>query len=186
MGKREELAEAYVQALEIRPLVILSVAGGQPSRIAFEPVKNLNILDALYFAKPQHAELVLAHVLADLDAIGALRPQGWIDMPAREVRDTVADVAGYLGASFRSMAQVNRDAEKAIDRILANVEIARIKGELRKVNAEYKNYRQRALAAGEKPIAYSDHLGKFTRSLVLLAAQNANAAGLRRPESLQK
>ena len=186
MGKREELVKAYVQALEIRPLVILSVVGGRPTRISSEPVNNLDIVDALYFAKPQHAELVLAHVLGDLDAIGALRPQGWIDMPAREVRDTLANVARYLGAPFRSMAQVTSDAEKAVERIIENVERARIKGELRQVNAKYKTYRQGALAAGEKPISYSDHLGKFTRSLVLLAAQNANAAGLRTPESVGK
>lgn len=183
MAKRPELVKAYLEALEIRPIMVLAVQGHRPSRLASEPVKNLDIFDALYFAKAQHAELVLSHVSDDLASIGTLRPDGWIDMEARELRDTVANVAGYLGARFRSFAEVQRDAEIAVDRILANVEQARFEGRLKSVNADYKVYRQRQLSAGQKAITYTEHVTNFTLSLVILAAKNANAAGLRSAES---
>jgi hypothetical protein len=176
MGRRDDQVKAYIGALEIRPLVILAAVGGRPARIAAHPEKNLEQIDALYFAKPQHAELVLSHVLGDLDAVGVLHPHGWIDLPAREVRDTVANVAAYLGASFRSTAEVQRDAGAAVDRILASVEASRVSGGLTRVNAEYKAYRQRQMSMGQPAASYSKHLANFTRNVVLLAAQSANAS----------
>lgn len=183
MGKQDDLVKAYIRALEVKALMVLAVQGHRPCRLASEPVKNLDIFDALYFAKTQYAELVLSHVRDDLASIGALRPEGWIDMEARELRDTIANVAGYLGARFRSFAEVQRDAENAVADILENVERARIKGDLRRVNAEYKAYRQRQLAAGQKAIGYTEHVTNFTLSLVILAAKNANAVGLRKADS---
>jgi hypothetical protein len=46
------------------------------------------------------------------------------------------------------------------------------------VNASYKAYRKAKLANNEPAISYSAHLANFTRNLVVLAAQNANAAAL--------
>jgi hypothetical protein len=43
--------------------------------------------------------LVLKHCLDDLAEVGAMGPQGWIDLPASEVRDAIARTARYLGAS---------------------------------------------------------------------------------------
>src|SRR5262245_18180713 len=122
MGKRDELVGAYLGALEVRPVMILAPAGGRPARIAAEPDARLELIDALYFAKPQHAELVLSRTLDDLKDVGALRAQGWIDMPARDVRNMVANVTGYLGASFQSETEVRRNAEITVDRIIARVE----------------------------------------------------------------
>src|SRR5579864_1559748 len=165
MAKRDELVRAYVEALEIRPLIVLSVPGGQPSKISPSPEKKLQQVDALWFAKPQHAELVHAHAMRDLESIGALRPHGWIDLQGREVRDTLANVAAYLGASFRSMAEVQRDAGAAVERVLVSVENARKSGALAQVNASYKAYRTAQLARNEPAIPYSAHLAKFTLGL---------------------
>jgi hypothetical protein len=172
VSTRDSLVQAYLAALEIRALMVFAVDGKQPSKISTDQEKNVVLVDALWFAKPQHAELVLSHTLTDLEAIGATRPEGWIDMPGREVRDTLANVAGYLGASFRSANEVSRDAQNAVARITRDVEEARRKGELKQVNAEYKLYRQRQAQRGEKAIPYSAHLANFTRGLVILAAQN--------------
>jgi hypothetical protein len=84
-------------------------------------------------------------------------------------------VAAYLGAAFRSKAQVQHDAGTAVDRILARVEEARKSGALAQVNAAYKAYRQAQLARNEAAISYTAHLAHFTRNLVILAVQNANA-----------
>lgn len=181
MAKREVLVEAYIGALDIRALVILAVDGRQPTKISFKPDKSLVEIDSLWFSKPQHAELVLSHCWGDLAAIGATRSEGWIDMPAREVRDTLANVAGYLGASFRTFEQVRRDAETAVTVIEHNVEKSRREGGLAKVNAEYKAYRIAQQAKGLKAAPYSAHLADFTRSLVILAAKNANAGRIQSP-----
>lgn len=182
-SKRAELVKAYLDALEIRPVVVLAVDGKQPSRLAFEPDRRLVTVETFWFAKAAHAELVMSHARDDLAAIGALRDHGWIEMSGAELRDTVANIAGYLGAPYSHFSSVVADAENAVDRILVNVEQARFEGRLKSVNAEYKAYRQRQLAAGQKAIGYGEHLAKFTASLVLLAAKNANAVDLRRPES---
>jgi len=182
-SKRADLVKAYLNALEIRSIVVLAVDGKRPSRLAFEPDKRLRTVETFWFAKAAHAELVMAHARDDLTAIGALRDQGWVDMGGAELRDTVANIAGYLGAPYSQFSTMVADAEKAVDRILANVEKARFEGRLKSVNADYKAYRQRQLAAGQKAISYSEHLAKFTLSLVLLAAKNANAVGLRQADS---
>ncbi|MCC8945980.1 hypothetical protein H8A97_12945 [Bradyrhizobium sp. Arg62] len=182
-ARRADLVQAYTAALETAPLLVLAVAGKQPSRIAYQSVKNLDIVETYWFAKVQHVELVVHRCRDDLADIGALRSDGWIDLPAVEVCEVVTRNARLLGAPIRSMDQVRGEAEKAVERIVANVEMARIQGKLRTVNAEYKAYRQRELAANRKPISYSAHLAQFTLSLVLLAAQNANAAPLARPKS---
>jgi len=181
---RESLIKAYLDALGLKALMVLAVDGKQPSRIAFSEEKNLVLVDALFFVKAQHAELVLAHASDDLAAIGALRDGGWIDMAGRELRDIIANTAAYLGASFHAFAAVRSLAEKSVDHILVSVEAARVSGGLAKVNAEYKGYRKRQLATGQTAVTYSAHLAAFTRNLVTLAAQNANAAAeLRRPDS---
>jgi hypothetical protein len=123
-----------------------------------------------------HAELVLMNVRSDFEALGADRPQGWVDMPARAVRDHVVNVAAGLGASWRTATEVRADASHAVAEIIVQVEQQRRAGGLAQVNAQYKIYRQGQVARGEKAAPYSVHLTAFTRSLVVLAAQNARPA----------
>lgn len=175
MTKRASLIQAYIAALDTSPLLVLAVAGKQPCRIASEPVEKLNIVDTFWFTKPQHAELVLQKCLSDLSAAGARCRGEWIDIPAADVCEALSLAARDLGAAYRSTLEVHQDAGKAVDRIVANVELARLRGQLRAVNAEYKAYRERQIAAGEKPVSYSQHLADFTLSLVVLAAKNTDA-----------
>lgn len=175
MGKREALVEAYLGALEAKALLILTIGAGHPAKISFSPDPSFETFDALWFAKPHHAELVLMRCMDDLATVGAVRPEGWIDMPAREVRDAVVNAAAQLGARWQTTDQIKSSASNEVEKIIAQVDRQRREGGLAQVNAEYKTYRQRQVAAGQKAAPYSAHLMTFTRSLVVLAAANVNA-----------
>jgi len=174
MGKRKALVAAYMEALPAKALTIHAGPNGRPSKIGFGFEKKLDLFDALWFAKAAHAELVLMNCRSDFGAIGAARPDNWIDLAACEVRDHIVNIATGLGASWRSGSELQADAARAVDEILASVEAQRRTGGLARVNAEYKFYRQQQTAKGAKAVPYSAHLAAFTRSLVVLAAVNAN------------
>lgn len=140
-------------------LVILAGPDGM-SGICLGPADGPT-LETLWFSKPQHAEIVFAQC-----------PEGWVDCTAAELLDTVVNTAATLGASFRTTAEVEAEAASAVAEITAKVEEMRRSGDLAKVNATYKAYRVSQSAKGEKAIPYSAHLAAFTRSLVVLAAQN--------------
>jgi hypothetical protein len=178
MAKQDDLTQVYINALGVRALVVLAAHGGQPCKVSPENDSNLTFIDAVWFAKSQYAELVLKRCLDDLAEVGAMRPEGWIDLPGGEVRDAIARTARYLGASFSSREEIERNAKIAVDKIVASVEASRVSGGLAQVNAEYKAYRQRQISNGQPAISYSKHLANFTRNLVVLAAQNANSAAL--------
>lgn len=174
MGKRAALVLAYMEALPAKPVLIHAGPGGQSSTIGAAPVKNFDRFDALWFAKPSHADLVLMNCRDDFASLGAIDRQGWIDLSARTVRDHVVNVASGLGAVWRSEAELRADASNAVEEIIANVEAQRRTGGLARVNAAYKIYRQRQTAKNEKAMPYAAHLAAFTRSLVVLAAANAD------------
>lgn len=159
---REALVKAYIGALDACTLVILAgpdgLSGVCPGPATEPP------FDTLWFAKQQHAELVLAQC-----------PEGWCSLSPAVLRDEVVNAAASLGASFRTTAEVEVDASNAVEEIIMQVENRRQNGDLAKVNRDYKAYRQAQVARGQKAVSYSTHLATFTRSLVVLAAQNANA-----------
>jgi hypothetical protein len=158
MAKRDDLVKAYIGALDAGTLVILTGSGGK-SGVCPGPASGQIPFETLWFAKAQHAELVLAQC-----------PEGWADIAPAALRDEVVNAAAALGASFRTAAEVYADAKRTVEQIMENVERARIRGELRKMNADYKLYRQNELSLGRKPVGYGEHLTSFTRSLVVLAA----------------
>lgn len=174
MPKRDALVKAYLEALGSRA-VLIHVIGphDKPALLGMARDPRLDLFDKLWFAKPAHAELVLMRCRDDFRDIGAARPEGWIDLSAREVRDHLVNTAAALGASWRTEAEVMLDASYAVAEIITHVEDMRQSGGLAQVNAAYKVYRQAQVAKGEKAKPYSAHLGAFTMSLVTLAAQNA-------------
>jgi hypothetical protein len=173
MVKRADLVAAYLEALGCRALLVLAVPGGQPSKVSFQPDRKLDTFDTFHFIKAQHAELVALRTRADLEAIGAMRSEDWVDLPAREVRDAIVNASAQLGAIWQTSDQVHTQAQAAVDEIIAHVEVSRASGGLAQVNAAYKRYRQQQQASGQKAVPYSAHLGAFTKSLVTLAAKNA-------------
>jgi hypothetical protein len=166
MPKRDALVKAYLDALEARALLIHASPDGRSAKLSFNEDSKLNLFDALWFSKPAHAEFVLANCCQGYH-------EGWFDLPAREVRDRVINVAAVIGARWRSSAELQADASNAVAEIIEHVEHQRQIGGLCKVNASYKIYRQQQAAKGEKAMPYAAHLAAFTRSLVTLAAQNA-------------
>lgn len=184
MGKREKLAAAYIEALPARPLFVLAGPCGRPARMALEPSRKFETAAEVWFAKAAHLELVAARVRSDLTALGAARPQEWFDLSGDEVRNAVINAAGMLGASWRTRADIQRDADAAVEQILGHVEAQRRSGGLAKVNAEYKLYRQRQAEAGQTAVPYSVHLMAFTRSLVVLAAENGHDTRTRPNQTL--
>jgi hypothetical protein len=173
MGKRDALVSAYMEALPAKPVLIHAGPGGQPVKVGLAIEDGLERFDALWFAKPSHAELVLMNCRDDFVSLGAVDPGGWIDLSARTVRDHVVNVASGLGASWQSEAEMRVSTSIVVEEIIARVEAMRQSGGLAKVNAAYKVYRQGQVARGEKAIPYSAHLASFTVSLVVLAAKNA-------------
>ena len=161
MAKRDDLVKAYIAALDACTLVIMAGPDGM-SGVCLGPASDP--FDTLWFAKQQHAELVLAQC-----------SEGWVDLSPAALRDEVINAAAALGAPFRTTAEVEVDASKAVAEIVEQVENRRQAGDLARVNRDYKIYRQAQIARGQKAVSYSTHLATFTRSLVVLAAQNANA-----------
>lgn len=175
MGKGADLVAAYMQALPAKAVLIHAGRDGQAAKIGSTSDEALELFDVLWFAKPAHAELVLMNCRDDFASLGALRPDDWIDLSARTVRDYVVNIASLLGAAWRSEAEMRAGASIVVAEIIAEVEASRQSGGLAQVNTAYKIYRQQQTAKGEKAVPYSAHLDAFTRSLVVLAAQNASA-----------
>lgn len=161
--KRCDLIQAFVAALPIQAIVVLAGPSGM-SGVCLGPPGDDVPFETFWFAKKQHAELVLAQC-----------PEGWCALMPAALRDEVINAAAALGAAFRTAAEVEADASKAVEEIIMQVENRRQNGDLAKVNRDYKIYRQAQVARGLKAVSYSTHLATFTRSLVVLAAQNAEA-----------
>jgi len=172
---RDQLVAAYIGSLDIRSVVIFAGPGGEPGQIGGNPAPNLAPFDTLWFAKSQHAELVLSRC-----------PVGLVERTGAALRDEIINIAALLGASWKTGAEIEADASYAVAQIVENVERARIRGELRKMNADYKLYRQQQILLGKKPIGYGEHLTNFTRKLVVLAATSANALCSRQVESVSE
>jgi hypothetical protein len=164
MSRRDALVKAYIGALDIQGVTILAGPGGLSAKVGMDIAPDLYPFDTLWFAKSQHAELVLAQC-----------PDGWTNIRPEELRDHVVNAAAVLGASFRTATEVEADAADAVAEIIAQVETMRQSGGLTKVNRDYKIYRQTQIARGQRAVSYTEHLDAFTRSLVVLAAQNSAA-----------
>lgn len=158
---RKGLVRAYIGALDACTLVILAGPDGMCG-ICAGPSDDP--LETFWFPKLQHAEMVLAQC-----------PEGWVDIAPAALRDEAVNAAAALGARFRTTAEVEVEAAKVVAEIIEQVETRRQNGGLAKVNRDYKTYRHAQIACGQKAVPYSTFLSNFTRSLVVLAAKNANA-----------
>lgn len=166
MGKLDDLISAYVDALPIRPVVISAERDGKAARLGIGMVPE--IFDALWFPKPQHAELVAMNCAGDFHALGAVTPEGFIDLAPSVVRDHVVNAAAMLGAIWRTDLEVRHDASFEVEKVIMAIEVSRRTGGLQDVNKAYKAQR----LAGQTKISYAAHLAAFTRSLVMMAAKN--------------
>ncbi len=102
MAKREALVKAYMGALQARAVLVLAAPGGLSAKVSPDPDPQLELFDALWFAKPQHAELVLSQC-----------PEGVVECSAARLRDEVINIAAALGASWLTTAELEASASNS-------------------------------------------------------------------------
>jgi hypothetical protein len=135
------LIEAYIEALPLTAVAIVSSADGRRCRIHTdgEPAPGETIERRLYF-KPSHAELVLSTI--DLE--------GWIvEQPAAAVA-LIERTAENAGAPYQTPDELRKVAEEAVAELTARIDAGRQNGDLKQVNRQYKLYRQQEIAKAEK------------------------------------
>ena len=154
---RSKLVEAYIAALPLAAVAVISSADGARCRILTdgEPGPGETIEHQLYF-KPSHADLVLM----------TLGLEGWTDQAPAAVAAQIEQAAATLGARYYALAELSKAAAEAVAEVQARVDAARQNGDLKQVNAAYKRYRLAQVAKGEKAMPYTAHLAAFTQSLV--------------------
>lgn len=166
----ERLIDAYVAALPIRPIAIIRGPDDTTSRLGI--ACTADAIDALWFRKVAHAELVAMTCLDDLQALAAIGPDGWINLASETTRGFVVAAADRLGADWRTDAQVRADARFEVDKVLMAIDVRKRTGGLHEVNRAYRVKRLAARAAGDKISSYNNYIAEFVASLVRLAAQN--------------
>ena len=154
---RETLIEAYIAALPLAAVAIVSNADGKRCRIEMggDLAPGETIQSRLYL-KPSHAELVLS----------AIDQEGWTDQAPGTVAALIEQTATNLGARFQSPDDLRRAAESAVADIVAKVEGMNQAGGLKEINTKYKLYRQRQVAKAEKAMPYSAFIHRFTLKMV--------------------
>lgn len=150
---RESLIEAYISALPLVAVAIVSSTDGKQCRI--ETGGACARAPSFYF-KATHLDLVLATI--DLD--------GWTELAPADVSALIERTAANLGAPFQTPDALRKAAEAAVTEIIDRVEAMRQNGGLAKVNAQYKAYRQVQIARAERATSYSEFLQRWTASIV--------------------
>lgn len=181
MAKAERIA-AYIGALNLRAIVVRTTSAGPFCKIGFSsefhPSRlkpQTDVAAELWFAKPAHAELVTMTLRNDFRDIGAIRDQGWIDLPAADVVEKIDITSRLLGATFRSVDQIEAAATSAVEQIEGQVEQLRRSGGLKALNAKFKTYRADRTAAGLAAMTYGAYLGEFTTGMIRSVAANLAA-----------
>jgi hypothetical protein len=174
---RAQLAFAYVSALQLASIRVMTSATGLPTSWLevdlkagpeAEDAAGRVMFDTVWFRKSGHAELVAQQVFTVLDA----EPGGPIALPAVEVRDVIINECGNLGAEWRTTAQIVATAEQAVDEVERNIEALNKSGGLRPLNARYKAYRLAMQGTGEAAVSYGDYLQRYKVKAVKLIAGN--------------
>lgn len=181
---KSELVAAYIGALGLSAIRVLGERG--QCWIELEPealpeVADDTSIERFWFAKAQHAELVLMNCSDDFRNMGAIGTDGGLDLSITVVRDHVVNVASGLGAEWRTTAEVFKNAEEVAGEIEKNVEALNKTGALRPLNARYKAYRFAMMGSGKSAINYSAYLQFFKLRVAKLIGQNV-AAGVGRYE----
>lgn len=180
---KTELVAAYIGALGMSAIrVMVGKSGVAPSRIEIQPTTEPVQRDepdvtfeTFWFAKAQHAELVIMNCRDDLRTLGAEGADGWVQLSAATLRDYVVNVAAGLGARWRTTAEIGASAEGAIDELERHVEALNKSGGLGPLNARYKAYRLAMQKTGEAAINYSAYLQVFKVRVVALVGKNVAA-----------
>jgi hypothetical protein len=173
---KAELMLAYVGGLGLTAIkVLVGNAGETPCWLQIQAEPDLIesdgplvTFDTLWFSKASHAELVYQQCLAVLD----VEQDVAINLCAAEVRDTVVNEAGNLGAAWRLTQEIVATAETAVDEVERHIVALNASGGLSSLNAGYKRYRLAMQATGVAATTYSTYLLGFKIKMAKRIAEN--------------
>jgi hypothetical protein len=98
--------------------------------------------------------------------LATISPDGLSGKPAAALADAIERTAATLGAPYQTPDELRRAAEQAVAEITARVRIANQQGLMKRVNAEYRAYRQGQIEKREPAVPYSAYIERFTADLV--------------------
>jgi hypothetical protein len=158
------LVDAYIAALPLSAVAIVSSADGRQCRIEIDgELAPGETIERRFYFKPPHAELVLSMIAPPLpsspSALAALIEQSAIDM----------------GAPFQTPDELRKAAEEVVGEVTARIDAGRQNGDLKQVNRQYKIYRQHQIAKAEKAMPYAKSIERFTASIVRNVAMSGRA-----------
>lgn len=183
--RKTELCLAYIGVLGLSAIKVMAGKSAEmPSRLLLETDPDLVekdgadvMFETFWFSKAHHAELVLTNCCEDLRALGADRPDGWFDLPAATVRDSVVNAAAGLGAGWRTTAQITESANETVGEVERHVAALNTSGGLASFNSAYKSYRLAMQETGEPAMNYAAYLHGFKLKMVRRIGENV-AAGV--------
>ncbi len=124
---------------------------------------------ATYYFKQAHLDLLLG---------AAGLPEGRpIDQSPVAVAALIRRTAVAMGAPFQTLAGLQADAEKEVDKILERVRASNASGGLQQVNRSYKAYRQQQLAKAEKAMPYAKFIEPFVMQILRQIATAGRMVG---------
>ncbi len=133
---------------------VVTDADGNGARVETGDVVAGAIVHARLHFNASHADLVLS--ACDLEA----------DMSPSALLEVITSTATRLGATWHTDEEARAVAAEAVKAIVDKVEAARQAGGLKKVNADYKAYRQQQVAKAERAIPYSACLRRYATRMV--------------------
>lgn len=99
---------------------------------------------------------------------------------------TLTAIAADLGIVLVAEDRIREQAECISHEVEAAYASLQDSGEMKNVNRSYREYRLRALAAGDKPIGYPTFISNYKTGLLRAAAQRSRIAMLENGRGQQK
>ena len=90
--------------------------------------------------------------------------------PGALAHDAIARAAKQLNVMLRTEDEIAAEAAIVIGRVIREFEQMRASGDLREVNASYRDYRLGASARGERIVPYAQWMRVYQKNLVRQAA----------------
>jgi hypothetical protein len=105
-------------------------------------------IEAQFYFKPSHAELVL--VMIDVEGLSG--------KPLAAVAGAIEQAAATLGAPYSTPEQLGRAAEIQVAEIVDRVKTAGLSGGLKKWNTRYRQYRLAQVAEAKQAMPYANYI----------------------------
>jgi hypothetical protein len=141
---RADLVDAYLSAMKLTSIAV--IGAGKQARIETGEPPPGELIQAQFYFRPSHAELVLATIGRD----------GMTDKPAPALVASIKQAAATLGAPYKTPGELRSAAECRVAAIVARVKASG--RALKPWNARYRQYRLAQVAKCEKAIPYAAYI----------------------------